>query len=199
MAARTIGGWVMRAITLKQPWAYAVCHLGKQIENRDKRPPLGLIRQRVAIHAGLASDDSALTRMFDRGIVLTPDGHSPSNAPRGCVVATARLVGYGVYLDDKDSTRRGLMIRQSDLDDEDHTATLAVCTREQIKRWYIEGNVAHVYDDVCVLPEPVPCKGALGYWQLPADVEAEVLRQEALSFRRIDQLKGAQGAGDGET
>jgi hypothetical protein len=28
----------MRAITLKQPWAYAVCHLGKRVENRAWKP-----------------------------------------------------------------------------------------------------------------------------------------------------------------
>lgn len=41
----------MKALTLWQPWAYAVAHLGKDVENRQWKPWAGIIGQRIAIHA----------------------------------------------------------------------------------------------------------------------------------------------------
>ena len=38
-------------------------------------------------------------------------------------------------------------------------------------------DIALVLDDVIALPEPVPCKGALGFWTVPEDVEAKCLAQ----------------------
>jgi hypothetical protein len=42
----------MKALTLKQPWAWAVAHAGKDVENRTWKPPASVIGQRIAIHAG---------------------------------------------------------------------------------------------------------------------------------------------------
>lgn len=38
------------------------------------------------------------------------------------------------------------------------------------------GPWAWLLGDVRQLPAPVPCKGALGLWRVPADVEAAVLK-----------------------
>lgn len=45
----------MRALTLRQPWAWAVFHAGKNIENRSWRP--SSLPETIAIHAGLGLDD----------------------------------------------------------------------------------------------------------------------------------------------
>lgn len=42
----------MLALTLQQPWAYAVRELGKTVENREWAPPPALVGQRFCIHAG---------------------------------------------------------------------------------------------------------------------------------------------------
>lgn len=44
----------MRALTLKHPWPWAICRLGKRIENRTWAPSQGLLKQGewFAIHAG---------------------------------------------------------------------------------------------------------------------------------------------------
>lgn len=42
------------AITLWPEWAYAVAHLGKNIENRTWEPPDGLLGQMIAIHGGVS-------------------------------------------------------------------------------------------------------------------------------------------------
>lgn len=43
----------MRALTVRQPWAWAIVHAGKDVENRS-RNIAGAYRGPVAIHAGLA-------------------------------------------------------------------------------------------------------------------------------------------------
>lgn len=41
----------MKALTVRQPWAHAIVHLGKEVENRTWRPPETIIGEYVAIHA----------------------------------------------------------------------------------------------------------------------------------------------------
>jgi len=83
----------MLALTLIQPWAWAICHAGKRIENRDWPPPARIIGQRIAIHAGKKRDDAAL--ILSQGI--RPPGELPSMA----VVATARVTGVVEKSDDR--------------------------------------------------------------------------------------------------
>ena len=48
----------MYALTLWQPWAWAIARAGKDVENRTWPPPKWLIGQRLAIHAGKGWDES---------------------------------------------------------------------------------------------------------------------------------------------
>lgn len=48
----------MRILTARQPWAWAIIHAGKTVENRP-RNIAGAYRGPVAIHAGKAFDDAA--------------------------------------------------------------------------------------------------------------------------------------------
>lgn len=47
----------MRILTVRQPWAWALIHAGKDVENRS-RNIAGAYRGLVAIHAGLTDDDT---------------------------------------------------------------------------------------------------------------------------------------------
>ena len=47
-------------------------------------------------------------------------------------------------------------------------------------RWFF-GPYGLVLRDVRALATPVPCKGALGFWTLPTDVDASVAQQLARS------------------
>ena len=79
----------MRALTLKQPWAWAVAHAGKRVENRTWRPPAALIGQRIAIHAGVAYDGDAF--LGDLLFCLGSPLREPARRHHvyGAVVATA--------------------------------------------------------------------------------------------------------------
>lgn len=56
----------MHALTIIQPWAWAVAHAGKDVENRTWAPPAALIGQDIAIHAGKAPvDEEALDGLYE--------------------------------------------------------------------------------------------------------------------------------------
>ncbi|MGV2914683.1 hypothetical protein [Streptomyces alfalfae] len=50
----------MRALTVKQPWAAAIAHGPKRIENRARPIPPAHRGTTILIHAGLAEDKNAL-------------------------------------------------------------------------------------------------------------------------------------------
>jgi len=50
----------MRALTIKQPWAAAITHGPKRVENRTKPIPPAHLGTRILIHAGAAEDENAL-------------------------------------------------------------------------------------------------------------------------------------------
>jgi hypothetical protein len=51
-------------LTLMQPWAAAIVHGPKRIENRDWQPPAGMIGHYLAIHAGKKYDKRWETELF---------------------------------------------------------------------------------------------------------------------------------------
>lgn len=50
----------MKAITIIQPWPYAILHLGKRIENRSWQPRQLEVGERFALHAGSKLDHGAI-------------------------------------------------------------------------------------------------------------------------------------------
>jgi hypothetical protein len=164
----------IRAITVRQPWAWAIAHGGKTIENRSTtvkyRGPLfihagaawsprGAEDQRV-LHAWTAwlsdrpielAHEEQLREWWERADVLEPDSdRERALLPRQALIAVAELVD--VHYD-------------------------TGCCRPWGESSYAESRgrirtaVAHlVLEDVRPLDEPILCPGALGLWRLPADV-----------------------------
>lgn len=150
----------MKALTLKQPWAWAVACAGKDVENRSWRPPDSLLGQRIAIHAGLSFDhdgDLAICHLAPPNVAIP----GPADHVRGAVVAVATLAGW-VRGDGQFYLMRGV-----------DTFLPIASSRSP---WFF-GLYGWMLIDVVALPEPVPCKGAQGLWDLPPDIEQAVLRQ----------------------
>ena len=84
----------MKALTLHAPWAHAVAWLGKPLENRGWPPPLSIVGERIAIHAGL-SESQIEWRRID--LILAKLNATMPDAPvaRGALVCTA-IVGSPV-------------------------------------------------------------------------------------------------------
>lgn len=151
----------MRALTLHAPWAWAICYLGKDIENRSWQPPATMIGQRIAIHAGSSKQwkpavwldvvDTALLQSCDMVLkameFMSEDENERTERDRFCssIVATAILER---------------VIPPQDTD----------------KGWYIAGQYGWKLTDVQVLSQPVPiARGMLGLWNLTPEQEAAVV------------------------
>jgi len=82
----------LRALTLWQPWAHAVAHFGKRIENRPWAPWTSIIGQTIAIHAAAkpADDEEArvVAKLREMGFAI------PGVLPRGAIIATVRVTGF---------------------------------------------------------------------------------------------------------
>ena len=157
----------MRAITIRQPWAWAVIHAGKTVENRS-RNIAGGYRGPVAIHASKRDDLSAfiasnvlceaveryLPRRTRGGLV---DMREPWLLNHGMIIGVADLVD--VHYVDGHSERW-------DAEAERNTT----CSP-----WAHHGPIWHlVFTNPRPLAHPIPARGQLGLWTLPDDVEQEI-------------------------
>lgn len=140
----------MKALTLWQPWAWAICHLKKDVENRAWRPPDNLIGKRLAIHAGKRLDEQAASdiRVMVRASSMLGLPDVPHEFTHGAIVATVRLAGF--------------------FDPENEPVG-----------WHNKGSYGWFLDELIVLPEPVPCRGAQGLWNVPQDVLDKIRDQLA--------------------
>jgi len=137
----------MHALTLHQPWAWAVAHAGKRVENRTWHPPRSLIGQYLAIHAGAQPRGRALAEFeYVREELGAPEIDALDFS---AVVAVVRVTGA--------------------------LETPDVLTPQQ-RRWYM-GPVAWLLDDVVTLPTPVPARGRQRLWRLDAERTAHVRLQ----------------------
>lgn len=154
----------MRAVTVQQPWAWAIIHGGKAVENRTRigtwRPTVG---QRIAIHAGL--------RWSERG------------ARSGLIWDALARVGWSAGPNALRDDPRGLLtfgaiigtVEVADVHPD------ADCCNPWGEASYTEHGGGKRVDVVHLVLEtpravgPIPCRGALGLWTLPEDIAA-VLR-----------------------
>lgn len=86
----------MKVLSIRQPWAWAILHAGKDIENRSWPTKM---RGRVLVHAGLGFDSSVSDDWI--GFIMrsavrlgTPPSSVPwaAELPRGGIVGTVEIV-----------------------------------------------------------------------------------------------------------
>ncbi len=135
----------MFALTIPQPWAWAIVHSDRRIENRDWRPPRYLLGNLIAIHAGKTLDRTALEHLRTELGLTVPERLLVS----GAVVAVAKVRG---------------------------SSAKAPASGHPQTRWW-EGPIAWIFDQVVMLPTPVPSRGYPKVWRLPAAVESNVCEQ----------------------
>ena len=160
----------MRVITVKQPWAWAIIHGGKDVENRV-RNLAGDYRGLVAIHAGKAWDassyDSPKEWEIKRAITSLENGWPASD-----------VEVWGAETIEPDDAR---YVR---------SAIIGVVDLTAVHRGYvgcphgIEGSPWPELDayHLCLenprpLTEPIPWKGALGMRTLPDETTRLVLER----------------------
>lgn len=176
----------MKALSVRQPWAWAILHAGKPIENRSRKdgkmPAICRHRGPLLIHAsagcscvyhydaavelhraGLAD---ATTVARARGFVIGPPtpGARPVpmlwNLPRGGIVGRAVAVGH---VDPSGDYHIERLRSPKPIPDPD-------------MRWHIPGHWGLILTDREPLPF-VPWKGALGLFNVDDQVFARALEQ----------------------
>lgn len=154
----------IRALTIKQPWAWAIAHGGKTVENRTWGTSY---RGLVAIHAGArsgwdpAGEFSPLVQQSWAAVDQVPGG-SAGPLTRASESLTFKAVIAVAWL------RHCHQV----------PGPCSSCFRLSLNSpWAVQGAYHWVLQDVTQLPEPVPCDGKLGLWRLPGPVEAAVRAQ----------------------
>jgi hypothetical protein len=149
----------MRALTIRQPWAWAIAYGGKNVENRSWRAPHWC--KSIAIHAGARSgwDTDGETSPLIRREWDAATGHivldrKTEFMPFSAIIAVARITGC--HPDIQCASRP-------------NGPFCSPWARPDQWHWTLA--------NVQPLPDPVPCTGRLNLWRLPAEVEAAVRRQ----------------------
>jgi len=90
----------MRALSIQQPWAYAILHSGKDIENRNWHTN---IRGRVLIHAGKKIDKEGIDFLeCENSVLIKPEmlitgGVIGSVEIADCVTSSSSKWFFGKY------------------------------------------------------------------------------------------------------
>ncbi len=154
----------MKAISLWQPWATAMAIGLKRIETRHRQCSY---RGLLAIHASKRWQREErewaqeLAELHAAPVLAAP--------PLGMIVAIGRLV----------------RIRRTD------EILSEISETEEMFGNYAPGRFAWLFEDITALPEPVPCKGAQGFFEVPDDLSALALAQNA-SVRNVNVAPARQ-------
>ena len=146
------------ALSIRQPWAYAVAAGWKDIENRDWRQPNPGLKFRgpVAIHAssGMTQDEyhSACNIFQHCGVICPP----PHGLVRGGIIGAAEIVD---------------IVKHSE------------------SPWFF-GRLGLVIANARLLDAPIPCSGALGFFEWRAG--GEIAKPAKWMLPRSDPAPPAQ-------
>lgn len=142
----------LRILTVRQPWAHAIIHGGKTVENRTRS--LGPYRGPVLIHASLQRDDEGWVRSGAYALTNTMD--------RGRPDLLGHIIGVVDLVDVHDPTERLFGL----------TGCQGTCTPwSEMSQWHL------VLKNPRALEDPIPHTGGLGLrktdWQIYGDYLVE--------------------------
>ena len=148
-----------KALTIRDPWAQAIIHGPKRIENRGQRLD-SMLGERVAIHVSKTIDKDAWH--YATAVLGSKPpwseyiAHEDLSHP-GHIIGSVRLIGY--------CDARGDEIDhvQATFTERWHGGAPCPTTSE----WW-QGPVGWLLDDVVVY-EPAPARGMPGFWTVDDD------------------------------
>jgi hypothetical protein len=147
----------MRALSIRQPYAWAIAGGFKPAENRTRKIPLKYIGVPVALHASKERDDvMVLPTLEATDALLQASLDTDPLLSLGAIVAVVTFTGcHPLY----------------------NICNPAGIPQTTCSPWSEWGSYHWLVGDVRPIAEPVPCRGALGFWPVPADVERAVREQ----------------------
>ncbi len=137
----------MKALSIKQPWTWAILFAGKDIENRDWQLPKNFaLPQTIAVHASKTTTKNEICSFIDfsdRLIDVKPMIHllDLNLLPFGAILGTVEILG---------------------------------CVQSCPSDWFV-GDYGFLLHNPKPLITPIPCKGALGFWEVPAEIEKQFI------------------------
>lgn len=140
----------MRALTVRQPYADAIAHRAKPVENRTRPLPSKYAGVPILLHA--AKDPHATNITAADIAELTGADTTRRTDTRSAILAQIRFRGSHLSSDDTWCCRPWGQVP----------------TRIQPVVWHWE------IDQVTLLDQPVPATGALGFWTVPDEALAQV-------------------------
>lgn len=178
----------VRILTVRQPWAHAIIHLGKDVENRV-RNIAGDYRGTVAIHAGLSRfEDVGQYWEVSRAIRSEELGWRASDGevwaadaidtddPRfafGAIIGVVDLIDVHHHDQPRGCYQASDVLGWVPADGSDASVdgwTPCVCSR-----WANSDAFHLVFANPRPLVEPIPYRGAQGLRRLPDEVAAAVM------------------------
>lgn len=132
----------MKALSIKQPWAWLIVHGYKDVENREwKLPAYGVFPpQRIYIHTGLSTSDMTnevfswiIERMnFGQREAFIRAGEQPTQIHLGAIIGEVDIID---------------------------------CISESASPWFV-GKYGFVLANPVAYKEPIPYKGRLGFFEV---------------------------------
>ncbi len=164
----------MKAITVRQPWAWAIMHGGKDVENRS-RNIVGSYRGPLLIHASLTVEPAGLDPRIAQAIgersragnkmtrvpLLAGGPSGPEHTLAPWYGSRGGVLGMVDLLD--------VHRRSSCLDYDDENDELQPCSR-----WASTDEYHLALANPRPFPVPIPYRGRLGLWEFPDELLPEV-------------------------
>lgn len=149
----------MRVLTVRQPWAWAIIHAGKDVENRV-RNLAGSYRGPVAIHSGLAP--------FEQHNIASQEHARLHGGETSTVLHFGAIIGVVDLVD----VHVGSQFTSQWCGPMDGAKLSDRCSA-----WGEDGTFHLVLKNPRPLATPIPFKGALGLRTLDGEIAAAILRE----------------------
>lgn len=149
---------IYHAVTFTQPYAELAACGEKRIDNRAYAPSAKYLYQRLGVHAGLKLDEKDTFGLLARNpkFPLMP----AATYSYGALIGSVRLVGWG-----KRAKKEWKLTGK--FSDEEWDAFLS-------SSWLAEKTKCFWVFDQPEIFKPIPCRGSLQIWKIPADILPEV-------------------------
>jgi len=142
----------MKALSIKQPWLWAITNQDKRIENRTWKPPQWIIGKRIALHASKRYDNQGRMNIKQMiGIMPLP----AYELPLGAIVATVKIKGW--VNEQGFGTGLGLSLPSTLIEN----------------KWFV-GPIGWIFEDIQLI-NPIVCRGALGLWNVPQEITTQLV------------------------
>jgi hypothetical protein len=154
----------LRALSVRQPYAWSIVSGGKEVENRSRRTTY---RGTVAIHASLAWDKGGeKSPLVQHGWARFVKNLPQMNRPRFPLDKSSLWMEFGAVI--------GVVDIVGCHEHGDPDVPCGANGAGRCSDWAVRSPWHWELGNARPLPKPIPARGALGLWRMPDEVEQQV-------------------------